>query len=304
VTVTGVAAPAQAVTFAAPTVSEGVAPVNVTCSPASGSTLPLGVTPVTCTAHDALSRQAACSFRVTLKGLSIDVRKYSAIGDSFTEGQNGRPDPAFVDRNFVDLPNSYPTKLQMALDASYPGQGITVINRGEGGKPIVDIVESLKKYVMADKPDAVLLQGGYNDLLGDCGMGPTNTPSCRGAIARVRDGMRDGVQKAKEPPRNVPYVFVATLVPPGPLQPGAQRDRRISNDAVVQANTLIRQAVASEGGVLVDVYPLFVGHEAEYVDTDGLHLRPAGYQAMADAFFAAIQKTVPQTPLFGLTAPR
>jgi lysophospholipase L1-like esterase len=30
---------------------------------------------------------------------------------------------------------------------------------------------------------------------------------------------------------------------------------------------------------------------------DGLHLRPAGYQALADAFFAAIQATVPQTPL-------
>ena len=303
-TITGVAAPSQAVTYTAPAVSEGQAPVNVTCSPASGATFPLGVTPVTCTANDAMSRQAACSFRVTLKGLSIGVRKYDAIGDSFTEGQNGRPDPAFADRNFVDLPNSYPTKLQMALDGTYPGQGISVINRGEGGKPIDDIVQSLVKYVTADKPDAVLFEGGYNDLLGDCGMGPTNAPSCGRALDRVRLGVRDGIKRSKESPRNVPYVFVVTMTPPGPLQPGAQRDRRISNDTIVQANTLIRQTVATEQGILVDVYPLFIGHEAEYVDTDGLHLRPAGYQAMADAFFAAIQKTVPQTPLFGFTAPR
>jgi lysophospholipase L1-like esterase len=47
----------------------------------------------------------------------------------------------------------------------------------------------------------------------------------------------------------------------------------------------------------VDSYAAFIGHEADYVNVDGLHLRPAGYQALADAFFAAIQATVPQTPL-------
>ena len=31
---------------------------------------------------------------------------------------------------------------------------------------------------------------------------------------------------------------------------------------------------------------------------DGLHLRPAGYAALADGFYAAIQATVPQTPAF------
>ena len=310
VSLTGVAVPTQAVTYSAPTVSSGEAPVNVTCSPASGATFPLGDTTVSCTANDAMSRQAACSFKVTLKGMSIGVKKYEAIGDSFTEGQNGKagtdiPCSAGAGGSFVDCPSSYPTKLQLALNMTYPGQGVTVINRGEGGKPMVDIVESLKQYVTADKPDAVLLEGGYNDLLGECGNGPATTPSCRGAIERVRDGMRDGIRKARESPRNVAYVFVATMVPSGPLQAGAQRDRRISNDAITQANTLIRQTVASEGGILVDAYPVFLGHEADLVDTDGLHLRPAGYQAMADAFYAAIQKAVPQTPLsFGLTAPR
>jgi lysophospholipase L1-like esterase len=94
------------------------------------------------------------------------------------------------------------------------------------------------------------------------------------------------------------------MTPPGPVLPGVLHDRRISNDAILQANALIRQTAAIEGAVLVDVYPLFVGHEAEYVDTDGLHLRPAGYQVMADVFFAAIQKTIPQTPLAGFRFPR
>ena len=71
----------------------------------------------------------------------------------------------------------------------------------------------------------------------------------------------------------------------------------------MRANDGIRQMAAAEGAVLVDSYSAFLGHEAEYVNADGLHLRPAGYQAIADTFFAAIQATVPQTPVLSLTAP-
>ena len=50
-----------------------------------------------------------------------------------------------------------------------------------------------------------------------------------------------------------------------------------------------------EGAVVVDTYARFVGHEAEYVDQDGLHLRPAGYEALAASFFDAIKQTVSST---------
>ena len=62
--------------------------------------------------------------------------------------------------------------------------------------------------------------------------------------------------------------------------------------------------IASEAVTLVDIYPLFVGHEAEYVSIDGLHLLPAGYQTIANAFFAAIKTTVPQTSLLATSAAR
>lgn len=293
-TVSSVPTPTQAVTYDAPKVTDGAAPVTTTCSPASGADFPLGTTSVSCQASDAQSRQATCSFGVTLKGFSIDVKKYDAIGDSFTIGENGEP-------GFVDTPNAYPTKLQLELEATYPGQGIVVLNHGDGGKRIDQIVDNLVKFVTIDRPDAVLVEGGYNDLLGDCGNGPTNTTLCRDSIERkVPLGIRDCVRKSKE--RNVPFVFAMTLTPPGPVQKGAPFDRRISSDAIIQTNTRIRQVVAAEGGVLVDVYPLFLGHESDYVDMDGLHLRPAGNQVLADAFLAAIQQTIPQTPLFGFTA--
>jgi lysophospholipase L1-like esterase len=294
VTISSVATATQAVTYDAPKVTDGTAPVTTTCAPVSGSAFPLGTSTVSCQASDAQARQATCSFRVTLKGFSISAKKYDVLGDSFTAGENGLP-------LFLDVPNSFPTRLQVAFDAVYPGQGVTVIPHGDPGQPMSVIVADLVKYVTADAPDAVLVEGGYNDLLGDCGLGPVNATSCESSMTRVQLGFRDCIRKSKE--RRVGYVFVATLTPPGPVLPGAPRDRRISNDAILQANALIRQTAAAEGAVLADVYPLFVGHEAEYVDTDGLHLRPAGYQVMADVFFAAIQKTVTQTPFLSVRFP-
>jgi lysophospholipase L1-like esterase len=297
VTVTGVAAPSQAVTFSAPTVSNGAAPVNTTCAPASGASFPLGTTTVSCAASDAMSRQASCSFTVTLKGMAIGVKKYDSVGDSFTEGENGRP-------SFLDAANAYPTKLQADFDFAYLGQGVTVINRGKSGDTVEVTVEKIKSFLPADRPDAVLILSGYNNLLtGGCKISDDQNPLCNGAIKAVDVGIRDAIRKVKESPVPNAYIFISTLTPSGPLVPPTN-DRRLRTDAIVQTNDRIKQAAAAGGAILVDPYPLFQGHEAEYIDNDGLHPRPAGSQVIADAFFAAIQKTVPQTPLFGFTSPR
>src|SRR5262245_28420074 len=105
VTVTSVAAASQTVTYSAPAVSDGAAPVTTTCSPASGASFVLGATTVSCTANDAMSRQATCAFKVTLKGMAIDVTKYGAYGDSLTEGETGRPNLTY---EVLDTPNAYP----------------------------------------------------------------------------------------------------------------------------------------------------------------------------------------------------
>jgi hypothetical protein len=55
------------VTYPTPTPSDNCnGPVTVTCSPASGSTFPVGSTSVTCTATDAAGLTANCSFTVTV----------------------------------------------------------------------------------------------------------------------------------------------------------------------------------------------------------------------------------------------
>ena len=297
ITVSGVTASSQAVSFPAPTVTGGAAPVQTTCTPESGHTFPLGATPVTCTAKDAASQQASCAFNVVLKGFAIAVTRYGTYGDSLTEGENGLPSPSLFAPLFLDVPNAYPTRLQQSFDATYPGQGIVVINRGHSGDYAEMTYEKLKSFLPVDKPDAVLLITGYNDLLnGGCKVADKSTAGCNNAVTAVTYGVRDCIRAVKESGLGIKYIFVSTLTPPGPYL-GGVTDRRIRNEFIVSANNGIKQMVAAEHATLVDTYPLFLGHEADYIEADGLHLSPAGNQALSDSFFSVIQATVPQTPL-------
>lgn len=287
-TITGITGASQPVTFDAPTVTGGAAPVDVTCAPASGSSFSLGTTTVTCSARDAQIRQAACSFSVSVKGLTLAVKRFGAYGDSLTEGQNGIP--PFL--TFVDTPNAYPTKLQARFDELFPDQGIVVINRGQGGQTVERARDTLSGLLATDRPDAVLLLTGYNNLTGPCSAGSADTSACARATDDVAFGVRDCIREAKESPVGVKFIFVSTLTPPGP-----SGRLRIDPAAIVETNAKIRQMVTQERVTLADTYTAFLGHEAEYTSPDALHLLPPGYQAIADTFFSAIRATVPQTAL-------
>ena len=279
----------QAVTYPAPTTTGGASPVTVACTPASGSEFRLGTSPVSCTATDAQSRAASCSFNVTLTGFKLGATRFNTFGDSLTEGEMGRPNLTLP---LLDPPNAYPTKLQAAFDDTYPGQGIVVVNRGLSGDSVEATEAKLRQFLPVDRPEAVLLLTGYNNLTGPCSHGRAGSGECADAIDKVVVGLRDCLRRVREANVGVRYTFLSNLTPPGPTG-----SNRIDGNAIVQANSRIRQLTNAEGVVHVDSHAAFVGHEAEYVNVDGLHLRPAGYQALADTFFAAIKATVEQTPL-------
>jgi lysophospholipase L1-like esterase len=48
--------------------------------------------------------------------------------------------------------------------------------------------------------------------------------------------------------------------------------------------------VASEGAILVDLYPVFEASLGELIGPDGLHPSEAGYRKIADTFFDAIKQ--------------
>jgi lysophospholipase L1-like esterase len=228
--------------------------------------------------------------------LRLSVTSFMAFGDSVTEGENSLPAGAL----FVDPVNAYPTKLQAILEASYPGEAFTVLDRGNGGEKLVnDGLLRLQRLLAIDKPESLLLIDGYNDLE-FCGFFTGDTPACADSIDLLGFGVRDAIRIAKGGPNSVRYMFVGTLTPPGVVGPGAP-DRRRNVNAIVKTNGRIRTFAASEGATLVDIYPLFLGHEPEFIGVDGLHLTPAGNQAIAEAFAAAIKATIPATSAFSGT---
>ena len=275
----------QEVTYPAPTTSGGAAPLNVTCTPASGTQFMLGGTTVACVARDAQSREASCSFRVTLNGFTLGAKRFLAVGDSLTAGENGLP-------GIIDTPAAYPTRLAALLNTAYPGQDIVVVNRGVSGLKAEELEDRVLGIVNAERPDAVLVMVGYNNLTTPCAPGLFGTAACSAAIDFTAVyGTRDAIRRIKESPVGVKYIFASTLVPPG-----LTGSKRIDRDAILETNRRIRQHVAAERATLVDSYPTFLGRESEFVSPDGLHLLPAGYQAIADAFFSQIRQTIPQTP--------
>ena len=291
ISIRAVPTPTQTVTFDPPAVTGASGSSQTSCNPASGSPFPLGATTVTCSASDASSRTATCSFRISLAGFSIALTKYEAFGDSVTAGETGRPSLAGLD--LIDLPNAYPSQLQQRFDAVYPNQGVVVTNRGHSLDTVDQTDAMVRSIAAGDRPEVVLLLSGYNNLTQACGPNGGATPACRNAIRNVGTDIRSCIRHAREVDAALKFVFVSTLTPPG-----SSGSNRIDRSAIVQANDQIRQAVDSERAVLVDSYTAFLGREADYVNVDGLHLTPAGYQALAAAFFSAIQSTVEQIPSF------
>lgn len=285
----------QPVTFTAPVATGGAAPVSVACTPASGTPFGAGTTPVACTATDAAGQSASCMFTVTVTvPIALSVSKFVAYGDSVTWGENGIPALYFRDE-----PNAYPTKLQALLQSTYVGQDITVPNLGWPGERVEDAKARLPGVLSQERPGALLVIDGYNNLLADCAFAGGVTPACATAIDFVVGTLREIVRIARQPAYQVGYVFVGTLTPPGSTVSGAS-DRRISPGAITRLNAGIQRMMPGEGAIVVDLYPLFLGHEAQYVAPDGLHLLPPGNEAIAQAFFSAIERHVPRSPASGV----
>ena len=278
-----IAGNSQVVTFSLPTPTGGSTPVAVACVPASGTAFPIGSTTVTCAAKDAIDRVASCTFKVGVFGFPLVVKRFQAVGDSLTAGENGLPQPLYL-----DVPNSYPSKLRTLMDTRFPSQGMLVINRGLGGRRVEETLADLPGFLQADQPEAVLILSGYNNLTVPCAAGFVDVAACDEAVDWVEINLRDMIRRAREF-STVRYVFISTMTP---SRPG---NKAIDNSAIRDMNDHIRAQAAAEGAFLVDVHPVFFAHEFEYVSSDGLHLLPPGYQAIADTFFSRILATIPTT---------
>jgi subtilisin-like proprotein convertase family protein len=80
------------VTYPDPTVTDNCLGSSFACSPPSGSSFPIGVTTVTCTATDASANQSSCTFKVAVGGtIVVTADSFLRDGaDNTNEGANER----------------------------------------------------------------------------------------------------------------------------------------------------------------------------------------------------------------------
>jgi lysophospholipase L1-like esterase len=272
------------VTYPAPSVSGGTAPVTATCTPPSGSTFPLGATAVACTATDAASRQATCSFSVIVNRIPTIVRtSFLAFGDSVTAGEITVPTTTALDEQgfpsfkLVIVPSaSYPAQLQTLLRGRYLAQApqIVVVNSGTPGEFAADSIRRFSTVYTQTRPEVVLLLDGYNDL------NATGTSAIASASAAVETMARQARFGGSR-------VFIANLTPP---RAGGRNTIPVAT--ITAYNERMRLIAISEGATFVDLYSALLGNVTLYVGVDGLHLTEAGYQRVAETFFNAIQLTL------------
>jgi lysophospholipase L1-like esterase len=289
------------VNYPNPTVSGGEGALSTSCTPATGTRFNVGPTNVTCTAQDAKRHTATCGFQVTVSRVPrISATRFVAFGDSMTEGflQQCRTttltglEAVLEDLQFfsgIRPPGfsavAYPLKLQSLLSSRYAAQSITVINEGNGGETAAAGALDLPRVLNNDMPQALLLLEGINDIHSP----PTGSPQSS-MIPVVISSLRTMVQEGK---RRGLTVFLATLLPE---RKGSCRsfDWNDAIEDVVPADTQIRSLASSEGVTLIDMYPAFAGSLDTLLGPDGLHPSEAGYQKMADLFYAAITQKLEQ----------
>jgi acyl-CoA thioesterase-1 len=145
------------------------------------------VTLVPATAEDAAAPAASCNAPADLVRLVNPLKRMAqriaagqsltivAIGSSSTAGA-GASSPAM----------SYPSRLEVELQAMYPNLSITVSNRGVNGEESRDMVARFDRDVLAQNPDLVLWQVGSNSVLRDRPLDEANTV------------LRDGLKRLRE----------------------------------------------------------------------------------------------------------
>lgn len=268
------------VTFAAPSTTGGLAPVQVTCTRTSGSLFPVGTTSVQCTATDAGATSRSCAFSISVAPPPPELTRatFLAFGDSTTLGEVTVPigpdrlgSPGY---RMVVVPSAaYPAQLLSLLRTRYTTQAgsIVITNAGNPTEWAEDGVRRLPGVMSSQRPQAVLLLEGINDL------SALGTPGVMSAW-RAIDTM------AKEIRGRGARPFIATLPP---SRPGGARSVPL---ALIQSlNNNIRSTVRGEGAVLVDLFEALSPDVSRYIGIDGVHPTEAGYRKIAETFYEAIR---------------
>ena len=178
--------------------------------------------------------------------------KIAVLGDSLAAGYGVKPEQAF------------PVRLEAALRAQ--GRAVTVLNQGVSGDTTAGGLDRLD-WLLADKPDIVLVELGANDALR--GTDPAVTEKNLSAIV-------EKLQAARV------TVWLAGMLAP----------RNLGADYVTAFDGLYKR-IADK--YKVPLYPFIldgVAQDPALNQADGLHPNPKGAQIVADRLLPFVTKNL------------
>ena len=178
--------------------------------------------------------------------------KIAVLGDSLAAGYGVKPDQAF------------PARLQAALQRS--ARNVTILNHGVSGDTTAGGVERID-WMLADKPDIVLVELGGNDALR--GSDPAGTERNLDAIVtKLKDA---GVT-----------VWLAGMLAP----------RNYGPEYAAQFDALYKRLADKHS---VPLYPFFldgVAQDPALNQADGIHPNPKGVDIVVERILPFITKNL------------
>ena len=195
---------------------------------------------------------APATVRAQIGQTGAEPVKLAILGDSLAAGYGLAPAQAF------------PTRLQAALKDK--GRNVTVINHGVSGDTTAGGVERVD-WMLADKPDIVLVELGANDALR--GSDPASAERNLDAIiTKLKDA---GVT-----------VWLAGMLAP----------RNYGPEYAAQFDGLYKRLAEKHG---VPLYPFFldgVAQDPALNQADGIHPNPRGVDIMVERILPFITKNL------------
>jgi acyl-CoA thioesterase I len=229
-------------------------------TPARSAALQQTTTPVGCTAPSEfvqLDHPLPYTARRLASGKPLTI---VAIGSSSTAGTGASSSAT-----------TYPSRLATELRKRYPGQDITVINRGVGGEETADMLGRFSADVLAAHPQLVLWQVGTNSVLRDHPLGPH------------AGLMRKGIAELKALDADV--VLIDPQYAPRVL---AKAETPAMNDLITA--TAKEENVGLFRRFAIMHYWFETQHRSfdGFISPDGLHMNDWGYACWAKLLSAAI----------------
>lgn len=199
---------------------------------------------------------------------SPDVRRYVALGDSFTEGLDDlRPDGTY--RGWADL---------VATQLSSRAPDLLYANLAVRGRRIEHVRDDQLARALVMQPDLVTLAIGGNDITGSS----CNVPSLGAQFREIATALVDSGAR----------VLVFAGFDPRPMIP---LSRTVSARAAAY-NAHIRDTAADLGALLVDLWPMTRLYEPQMWGADRLHLSTAGHRLVARAVLEALGEDASVVP--------